>query len=61
MAFPLLAIKGDLGSARIMTLPSRGRRGRRHVSVWAFACCLVGVVVVVVVGDIVVVVVVDVL
>jgi hypothetical protein len=52
VAFPLLAVKGDLGSARIMTLPSPGRRGRRRVGVWALAYCLVGVVV----GDIVVVV-----
>lgn len=37
VAFPLLAVKGALGSTRIMTLPSPGRRGRGRVGVWALA------------------------
>jgi hypothetical protein len=52
VAFPLLAVNGDLGSARIMTLPSTGRSGRRRVGVRALAFDLVGVVVVVIEGDV---------
>jgi hypothetical protein len=44
LAFPLLAVNGDLGSTRIMALPSPGRRGRRRVGVWALALYLGAVV-----------------
>lgn len=37
MAFPLLAVNGDLGRTRIMASPSLGRRGRGLEGLWALA------------------------